>query len=101
MRCDHARELMLALPDDGDERRLRGHFTECRECAAEWRSVAAVDALLRAQSLVDPPEGFALRVVSALESEARRLPARQRYFMQVAWIVTGALVMASGFVSLV
>ncbi len=62
--------------------------------------MAGVESVLRAQVLVAPPVGFAARVEKAIALECERPPAWQLHLAQVAWILTGLLVTASGLVSL-
>lgn len=102
MHCNDARQLMLAVLDEesSDAGALASHMESCPACANEWHRLSEAESLLRSQGLEPPPPGLAGRVTAALPEEARRPPVWQRRAMELAWVVTGVLVMASAVVSL-
>ncbi|MFQ5460028.1 MAG: anti-sigma factor family protein [Anaerolineae bacterium] len=75
MDCRSAGHLMSeVLEGQGDpdpKGDLPRHVATCSECRAEWARLKAVDALLRAQSLVDPPGDFTSATLRRVERETR------------------------------
>jgi len=100
MRCERARELMAEALEGAPGAELNAHLGTCPDCSAAWSRLAAVDALLRAQGLVDPPAGFGARLELRLaEAAPPRVAWRQRG-LQAATILMGIALMSLGAFSL-
>jgi anti-sigma factor RsiW len=67
--------MSLALDHEADAAQMAAlhvHLKECAGCAATWARWQAVDARLRAASMLDAPPQFAARVLARLEARRRR-----------------------------
>ncbi len=77
-------EMMQAQLDGklaaSDATRLQAHLRDCPLCRAEWERMQALDDLLRAAPMVQPPVRLRVMVMARLE---RREQARQAVF---GWI---------------
>lgn len=68
MRCEWASELM-SLRLDGrahDEAGLNQHLVTCPGCRQRWTALQAVNRLLSHPPMVEPPAGFAFRVMARI-----------------------------------
>jgi predicted anti-sigma-YlaC factor YlaD len=68
-------ELMSLLLDGeatpGQEETLRTHLRECPDCGALWAAWQALDAGFKAEPMVAPPPGLALRVAVRIDERSR------------------------------
>jgi predicted anti-sigma-YlaC factor YlaD len=80
--------MSLALDQSltqGEVRCLEEHLKRCPTCQEEWEAVQRVSQLFTNAPLMDPPPGFADRVMQRL---ARRQTRRQRLLAGTALLVT-------------
>ena len=85
---DHSKfQLMIQQHIDNvlspaEEEQLRQHLDVCPDCAALMRDLSSLDELLAAElTEVDPPAGFAERVMDALPAEGSKKPRRRLYLI--------------------
>src|SRR5579864_79695 len=105
--CTQLAEVADELPLDvlpGDMRSLAlAHLDECPSCRATVEGLSeTADVLLFAHGAIEPPEGFARRVLDRLADEPTALRRRPR--RRVLWALAAAAVVAAaigvGFVAL-
>ena len=88
-----AAELALGIADGRDRARVLEHLADCADCRREVESFSAVaDELLALAPAQEPPLGFELRVLRALEPPRRK---RGRTARRLA-LVAAALLVAVG-----
>jgi hypothetical protein len=101
MQCTDAYRLMARALDGDEASGLDTHVASCPQCAAEWSRLRAVESLFAAQSLVDPPPGFEVRVVEHIDLHTRLRPPLERSLLQIGTIISGTLVAFFGLLGLV
>ena len=90
MMAHDAYNLMISLAFDGllteeEEQELHQHIRTCDVCTMTWEHMSLLDTTLTAQVEVSPPPGFALNVMTRIES----YNARRRWY---PWLVTSLTV---------
>jgi predicted anti-sigma-YlaC factor YlaD len=94
--CQDTSLLMsLALDqslDPGEARSLEEHLSQCSTCREEWEAMQRLSRLLTDAPLMDPPPGFADRVMQRL--------ARRRTRKQGLWAGAALLVACLSLVAL-
>lgn len=99
-RCEETRELIAELAlgiADGEERaRALEHVTDCADCRRELDELSAIaDELLELAPEHEPPIGFELRAVRALEpARTPPFPRRRRWRQLFAVGTTGLVASA-------
>ena len=90
MNCLEFRRLTLIDPNDGNHARL-SHIAGCDACRAFAEQMLRQDALIREAVRVEPPEGFAARILlnQSLQPDSR--PSRRVYLVALAASVLLAL----------
>lgn len=96
MPCDHARRLMGDRLDGEAVPELDAHLRDCVACASELARLADVDALLKAQQLVELPPNFSSRMMHRLAEADRRRPDWRRGLIQIGAVMSGTLAAAAG-----
>jgi len=93
MRCDRARVLIADALDGAEAAEVRRHVAACTSCAAEWRALAAVDALLRSQagSQLPPPPGLVARTMTAIDAPPQRVPAARAMALRAGALLSGTV----------
>ena len=94
MSCTDSRRLMDRLLDEPETdgrlmAELNTHLAGCRDCEQEWAELSSVELLLASQSMLEPPQNFASRVVARIDNEARLVPPWRRSLLHIAMIVAG------------
>jgi hypothetical protein len=100
-RCDEIRalaaELALGIADGEDRARVLDHVAECADCRREVESFSAVaDELLVLAPEQEPPLGFELRVLRALEPPRAKRGHKARWLALAAAIVLVAVGITAG-----
>lgn len=85
----------IAPPED-----LRRHLATCVDCGRDWREIAALHVLLRAQPPIAVPANFSNRTMARLAAWTMNRPAWQLALLQLAALLSGvaAVVAALGLV---
>ncbi len=86
MQCADARQLMNGILDDANwdavqVSPMRAHLDDCQDCDRQWTRLLALDTLLSAQTLIEPPAHFASRATAFVLGEARKVPPWKRQLM--------------------
>ena len=75
MECERALEWMMQTldgePDPAGQAALEDHLSRCTDCRVEWERLQALEQLLRQDPMVQPPAGFAGRVMAHLDRRRR------------------------------
>lgn len=106
MPCDDACELMAEALDNAaegqvDEAGFETHLLGCEACRHEWRKLEALEGLLRAERLVEPPPNFGSRALARIAEESRRAPAWQRRLLGILAILAAVGGLASAIAGVV
>lgn len=92
-----AAELALGIADGEDRARVLEHVAECADCRREVESFSAVaDELLVLAPEQEPPLGFELRVLRALEPPRAKRGHRARWLALAAATVLVAVGITAG-----
>jgi hypothetical protein len=92
-----AAELALGIADGRDRARVLEHLADCADCRREVESFSAVaDELLALAPEQEPPLGFELRVLRALEPPRRKRGRTARRLALVAAAVLVAVGVTAG-----
>jgi predicted anti-sigma-YlaC factor YlaD len=88
MNCQDISQLMSLALDQSlsqvEARGLEDHLKRCETCQEEWEAMQRISRLFTAAPLMEPPAGFADRVMQRL---AQRQARRRRFLIGAALLV--------------